>query len=82
MYVQNAAIASESLEMLMTCVKLRSSLLHTFYSLPNMKDFVLDIIRGSPSQDVRLALLGQLTELCQDIQSGEWEGEWVIKGTG
>ena len=59
----------------MLCVKLRNSLMHTFYSLPNMREFVLDIILGCPSQDVRLALLSQLTDLCQEVRNGKtWLG--------
>ncbi len=64
--------------MLMTCVKLRSSLLHTFYGLPNIQEFVLDIILGCPSQDVRLALLHQLSDLSQEVEEGKENGAHMV----
>lgn len=68
---QNAAIACESLELLMTCLKLRCSLLNIFYTLPRVGEFVIDILLGCPHPDVRLAMATQLNQLCQEIDTGK-----------
>ncbi len=67
---QNAAIARESLELLTTCLKLRSSLLNAFYTLPQVEEFVSDILTGCPHPDVRLSMATQLNQLCRDLDTG------------
>ena len=55
----------------MTCLKLRHSLLNTFYKLPNVSEFICDVLLGCPHPDVRVAMAGQLNQLCADIDTGE-----------
>ena len=69
---QNAAIAREALELLVTCLKLRSHLLNMFYTLPHIGDFIIDILLGSPHVDIRLSVVEQLIQLCS-INTGETE---------
>ncbi len=57
----------------MTCLKLRSSLLNIFYTLPHVEDFVIDILLGSPHMEIRLSVVDQLYQLCQTIDSGTEE---------
>ena len=61
---QNAAIAREALELLVTCLKLRSHLLNMFYTLPHIEDFITDILLGSPHVDIRISVVDQLCQLC------------------
>ncbi|CAI8010592.1 Ubiquitin carboxyl-terminal hydrolase 24, partial [Geodia barretti] len=61
---KNAAIAREALELLVTCLKLRSHLLNMFYTLPHTEDFVIDILLGSPHLQIRLSVVEQLLQLC------------------
>lgn len=77
---QNAAIARESLELLMTCLKLRSPLLNIFYTLPQVDDFICDILQGCAHPDVRFSMANQLNQLCSDIDAGERrEGESIVE---
>ena len=55
----------------MTCLKLRSQLLNIFYTLPQVDDFICDILLGCAHPDVRLAMANQLNQLCTDIDAGE-----------
>lgn len=71
MVSQNAAIARESLELLITCLKLRSSLLNIFYTLPYVEDFVIDLLLGCPHPDIRISVVSQLGQLCKAIDTGE-----------
>jgi len=66
---KDAAIAREALELLVTCLKLRSSLLNIFYTLPYVEDFVMDILLGSPHADIRLSVVDQLDQLWQTIST-------------
>ena len=72
MVSQNAAIARESLELLITCLKLRCSLLNIFYTLPHVEDFVIDILLGCPHPDIRVSVVSQLDQLCRAIGIGEY----------
>lgn len=67
---QNAAIAREALELLVTCLKLRPHLLNMFYTLTHIGDFIIDILLGSPHTDIRLSVVDQLLQLCS-ISTGE-----------
>ena len=71
MVSQNAAIARESLELLITCLKLRSSLLNIFYTLPHVEDFIIDILLGCPHPDIRMSVISQLDQLYRAIDAGE-----------
>ena len=64
---QDAGIARESLELLATCLKLRSSLLNEFYSLPLVEEFVIDVLLGSAHPDIRSALVQCFNDLCVEI---------------
>lgn len=68
--MQNAAIAREALELLVTCLKLRPHLLNMFYTLPHIGDFIIDILLGSPHMDIRLSVVEQLDQLC-GVSPGE-----------
>ena len=61
---QNAAIAREALELLVTCLKLRPHLLNMFYTLTHIEDFIIDILLGSPHVQIRLSVVEQLILLC------------------
>ena len=82
---QDAAIAREVLELLVTCLKLQSSLLNIFYTLPYVVDFVM---LGSLHMDIWLSVVDQLDQLWQTISTGGWvEGVggwrvWVGGGRG
>ncbi len=58
------------MELLVTCLKLRSSLLNIFYTLPHVEDFVIDILLGSPHVEIRLSVVDQLYQLCANVESG------------
>ena len=73
---QNAAIAREALELLVTCLKLRPHLLNMFYTLPHIGDFIIDILVGSPHLQIRLSVVEQLLQLCSvnTVNTGEGGG--------
>ncbi|KAL3868453.1 hypothetical protein ACJMK2_041259 [Sinanodonta woodiana] len=58
-------IAKEALEILVTCLQLRSELIATFYSLPCVSDFIIDILVGCSQADIRNAALDQFYLLSQ-----------------
>ncbi|XP_052274227.1 ubiquitin carboxyl-terminal hydrolase 24-like isoform X2 [Dreissena polymorpha] len=63
-------IAKEALEILVTCLQLRSELIAKFYSLPCVSDFIIDILVGCSQGDIRTAAMDQFyllsqTEMCQ-----------------
>ncbi|XP_050400806.1 ubiquitin carboxyl-terminal hydrolase 24 isoform X1 [Patella vulgata] len=58
-------IAQEALEILTACLKLRSELISSFYSLPCVSDFVIDILVGCPQVLIRKAALKRLYDLSQ-----------------
>lgn len=78
--LQDAAIAREALELLVTCLKLRSSLLNIFYTMPHVDDFVIDILLGSPHDEIRLSVVDQFNQLCTAIDAGESCDSHVISG--
>ncbi len=71
---QNAAIARESLELLVTCLKLRSPLLNIFYTLPHVSEFLMDLLLGTPHPDIRISVVTLFCQLCRDVDIGKWEG--------
>ncbi|XP_065904481.1 ubiquitin carboxyl-terminal hydrolase 24-like isoform X2 [Dysidea avara] len=64
---KDATIAGEALELLVTCLQLRSSLLNAFYTLPMVKEFIIDVLLGSPNIEVRSAASDQFNRLCKDV---------------
>jgi len=47
-------LANNSLELLVMCLQLRPKLIDMFYKLPNVTAFIVDILTGSPSFEVRV----------------------------
>ncbi|XP_070563005.1 ubiquitin carboxyl-terminal hydrolase 24-like isoform X2 [Ptychodera flava] len=60
---KDSRIAREALELLVRCLQLRTDLLGSFYTLPCVNDFIIDILLGSPHCDVRNAALEQFDTL-------------------
>ncbi|XP_052775472.1 ubiquitin carboxyl-terminal hydrolase 24-like isoform X3 [Mya arenaria] len=58
-------IAKEALEILVTCLQLRSELIAAFYSLPCVSDFIIDILVGCSQTDIRSAAMDQFLLLSQ-----------------
>ncbi|KAG8547789.1 hypothetical protein GDO81_027501 [Engystomops pustulosus] len=48
---KDAIIAGEALSLLVTCLQLRSQQLGSFYNLPSVTDFIIDILLGSLSSE-------------------------------
>ncbi|XP_071953763.1 ubiquitin carboxyl-terminal hydrolase 24-like [Antedon mediterranea] len=59
----DAMIARDALELLVACLQLRSQLLNSFYSLPSVNDFIIEILLASAHPDVRTAAMEQLYAL-------------------
>ncbi|CAL1529935.1 unnamed protein product [Lymnaea stagnalis] len=57
---QDANIAKEALEILITCLQLRKELLVSFYTLPYVSEFVLELLVGCPLANIRDVTLEQL----------------------
>eukprot|EP00731_Ephydatia_muelleri_P019119 Em0011g1159a len=66
---KNTAIACEALELLVTCLNLRRSMLDAFYELPNVREFIMDVLLGCPSDDVRVSAVELLCQLCAPPKS-------------
>ncbi|XP_057299797.1 ubiquitin carboxyl-terminal hydrolase 24-like isoform X2 [Hydractinia symbiolongicarpus] len=49
----DSVLAHNSLELLVMCLQLRPRLVTVFYKLPNVTEFIIDILTGSPSEEVR-----------------------------
>ena len=64
LFRQNVTIACEALDLLVTCLNLRHSMLDVFYSLPNVRDFTIDVVLGCPSEDVRTSAVELFCRLC------------------
>ncbi|XP_064607447.1 ubiquitin carboxyl-terminal hydrolase 24-like isoform X2 [Liolophura sinensis] len=63
-------IAREALELLVACLRLRSQLISSFYSLPCVADFIIDILVGCVQDSIRTAALEQFMLLSQTDNSG------------
>uniref|UniRef100_H3APV7 Ubiquitin carboxyl-terminal hydrolase 24 n=1 Tax=Latimeria chalumnae TaxID=7897 RepID=H3APV7_LATCH len=61
----DAIIAGEALSLLVTCLQLRSQQLGSFYTLLCVSDFIIDILLGSASAEVRHVACDQLYTLSQ-----------------
>uniref|UniRef100_A0A2K6SZ92 ubiquitinyl hydrolase 1 n=1 Tax=Saimiri boliviensis boliviensis TaxID=39432 RepID=A0A2K6SZ92_SAIBB len=62
---KDSLIAGEALSLLVTCLQLRSQQLASFYNLPCVADFIIDILLGSPSSEIRRVACDQLYTLSQ-----------------
>ncbi|XP_053324952.1 ubiquitin carboxyl-terminal hydrolase 24 [Spea bombifrons] len=62
---KDAIIAGEALSLLVTCLQLRSQQLGSFYNLPSVADFIIDILLGSLSAEIRRVACDQLYTLSQ-----------------
>lgn len=58
-------IAEKAMELLVTCLQLRSTSLSSFYSLPLVNEFIIEILLGSPSAKFRWTACDQLNRLCK-----------------
>ena len=56
-------IATEALDLLATCLQLRNHNLQSFYNLPNVTEFILEILLYSTSEQVRKAAASRLKTL-------------------
>ncbi|XP_068448979.1 ubiquitin carboxyl-terminal hydrolase 24 isoform X4 [Clinocottus analis] len=63
--VKDAIIAREALSLLVTCLQLRCQQLCSFYNLPSVNDFIIDVLLGSPSGEIRRVACDQLYTLSQ-----------------
>ncbi|XP_035763466.1 ubiquitin carboxyl-terminal hydrolase 24 [Neolamprologus brichardi] len=63
--IKDAIIAREALSLLVTCLQLRCQQLSSFYNLPSVNDFIIDILLGSPSGEIRRVACDQLYTLSQ-----------------
>ncbi|XP_040263747.1 ubiquitin carboxyl-terminal hydrolase 24 isoform X1 [Bufo bufo] len=70
---KDAIIAGEALSLLVTCLQLRSQQLGSFYNLPSVTDFTIDILLGSPSAEIRRVACDQLYTLSQTDTSSHPE---------
>ncbi|ERE83042.1 ubiquitin carboxyl-terminal hydrolase 24 [Cricetulus griseus] len=70
---KDALIAGEALSLLVTCLQLRSQQLASFYNLPCVADFIIDILLGSPSAEIRRVACDQLYSLSQTDTSAHPE---------
>ncbi|GCB74652.1 hypothetical protein scyTo_0003743, partial [Scyliorhinus torazame] len=62
---KDTLIAREALSLLVTCLQLRCQQLGSFYILPCVSDFIIDILLGSPSAEIRRVACDQLYTLSQ-----------------
>lgn len=62
---KDSLVAGEALSLLVTCLQLRSQQLASFYNLPCVADFIIDILLGSPSAEIRRVACDQLYTLSQ-----------------
>uniref|UniRef100_A0A8C2XPQ8 Ubiquitin carboxyl-terminal hydrolase 24 n=1 Tax=Cyclopterus lumpus TaxID=8103 RepID=A0A8C2XPQ8_CYCLU len=63
--VKDTIIAREALSLLVTCLQLRCQQLCSFYNLPSVNDFIIDVLLGSPSGEIRRVACDQLYTLSQ-----------------
>ncbi|KAM9762188.1 ubiquitin carboxyl-terminal hydrolase 24 isoform 4-T4 [Menidia menidia] len=67
--IKDAIIAREALSLLVTCLQLRCQQLCSFYNLPAVSDFIIDILLGSPSGEIRRVACDQMYTLSQSDTS-------------
>ncbi|CAH1774066.1 unnamed protein product [Owenia fusiformis] len=65
---KDSNIAKEALELLVACLQMRHQLLASFYALPCVSDFIIDILVGATPREIRDAALEQLWVLaCSEM---------------
>ncbi|XP_071010438.1 ubiquitin carboxyl-terminal hydrolase 24-like isoform X1 [Oncorhynchus clarkii lewisi] len=67
--IKDCIIAREALSLLVTCLQLRTQQLGSFYNLPCVSDFIIDILLGSASGEIRRVACDQLYTLSQSDTS-------------
>ncbi|TSK58130.1 Ubiquitin carboxyl-terminal hydrolase 24 [Bagarius yarrelli] len=67
--IKDTIIAREALSLLVTCLQLRCQQLSSFYNLPCVNDFIIDILLGSSSGEIRRVACDQLYTLSQSDTS-------------
>uniref|UniRef100_A0A4W4HLH8 Ubiquitin carboxyl-terminal hydrolase 24 n=1 Tax=Electrophorus electricus TaxID=8005 RepID=A0A4W4HLH8_ELEEL len=67
--IKDTIIAREALSLLVTCLQLRCQQLSSFYNLPCVNDFIIDILLGSPSGEIRRVACDQLYTMSQSDTS-------------
>ncbi|RXN38538.1 ubiquitin carboxyl-terminal hydrolase 24-like protein [Labeo rohita] len=67
--IKDTIIAREALSLLVTCLQLRCQQLSSFYNLPSVNDFIIDVLLGSPSGEIRRVACDQLYTLSQSDTS-------------
>uniref|UniRef100_A0A8C2CMA9 Ubiquitin carboxyl-terminal hydrolase 24 n=1 Tax=Cyprinus carpio TaxID=7962 RepID=A0A8C2CMA9_CYPCA len=67
--IKDTIIAREALSLLVTCLQLRCQQLSSFYTLPSVNDFIIDILLGSSSGEIRRVACDQLYTLSQSDTS-------------
>uniref|UniRef100_A0A673MZ36 Ubiquitin carboxyl-terminal hydrolase 24 n=1 Tax=Sinocyclocheilus rhinocerous TaxID=307959 RepID=A0A673MZ36_9TELE len=67
--IKDTIIAREALSLLVTCLQLRCQQLSSFYTLLSVNDFIIDILLGSPSGEIRRVACDQLYTLSQSDTS-------------
>ncbi|XP_076009075.1 ubiquitin carboxyl-terminal hydrolase 24 isoform X3 [Genypterus blacodes] len=67
--IKDAIIAREALSLLVTCLQLRCQQICSFYNLPSVNDFIIDVLLGSPSGEIRRVACDQLYTLSQSDTS-------------
>eukprot|EP00795_Rhopilema_esculentum_P004483 gene4483-20726_t len=61
----DALLSQNAIELLVMCLQLRPNLMNVFYYLPNVNEFIIDLLVGSSSMQVRKAAMTQLTILSE-----------------
>ncbi|EDO44319.1 predicted protein, partial [Nematostella vectensis] len=62
---KDVVIVAEALQLLVLCLQLRTQLIGVFYYLPNVNEFIVEILIGSPHPQVRLNGVEQFLILSQ-----------------
>ncbi|KAJ7330595.1 Ubiquitin carboxyl-terminal hydrolase 24 [Desmophyllum pertusum] len=62
---KDVVIVAEALQLLVLCLQLRTQLMGVFYYLPNVNDFIVEVLIGSVNSQVRSTALEQLLILSQ-----------------
>ncbi len=70
----DSQIAGEALQLLVTCLQLRSNNMSLFYNLPMVNDFVIDTVLGSPSEIVRRRACAEFQRLSRirSVEKYHW----------
>ncbi|XP_013409431.2 ubiquitin carboxyl-terminal hydrolase 24-like [Lingula anatina] len=72
---KDVTIAKEALELLVTCLQLRSQLIASFYNLPCIGDFIIDVLVGCPDLELRKCARDQFYKLSKTSVVPQQEGQ-------